>query len=140
MIAGVIVAIAVLFGVLSLATMSSYNQGLVDGLSRGTQIVVPNNGAQVLPAPQAPYIVQPQVYSQPGGWGGPGLLGICFNVLVFLAIFFVITRILCAVRRRHWGGSQMHGRGDWQKWHDWRNGPPHGDPRNAPNKPDEQVI
>lgn len=147
MIVGVIVAIAVMFGVLSLATMSSYNQGLVDGMARGTQIVVPNNNAQVMPAPQAPYVVQPQYASRPGEWGGPGFLGICFNVLVFVAIFFVITRVLrFAFGRRHWG-AWGNRRGDWQKWHDGRNGPFNNNPRNAPNdfrntpnKPDEQVI
>lgn len=141
MIVGVIVAIAVMFGVLSLATMSSYNQGLVDGMSRGTQIVVPNSGAQAMPAP---YVMQPQVYSRPSGWGGFSFFGMLFNVLIFIAIFFVITRVLrFAFGRRRWGhGPWAHG-----DWRDWRNGPPHGDPRNtpndfrsAPNKQDEQVI
>ena len=146
---GVIVAIAVMFGVLSLATMSSYNQGLVDGMSRGTQIVVPNSGAQVMPAPQAPYVMQPQMYSRPGGWGGFSLISVCFNVFAFLFVVFVITRIIrFTIGRRRWGNAPWaHGHGDWQKWHDWRNGPPHSDPRqspndfrNTPNKPDEQVI
>lgn len=143
MIAGVVVTIAVLVGVLSLVTMSSYNQGLADGMARGTQIVVPNA------APAAPYVMQPQYYSRPGGWGGFSLIGVCFNVFAFLFIVFVITRIIrFAMGRRRWGnGAWAQGHGDWQKRHDWRNGPPHGDPRNAPNdfrntpnKPDEQVI
>lgn len=150
LIAGVVVTIAVLIGVLSLVTMSSYNQGLADGMARGTQIVVPNSGAQMMPAPQ-PYVMQPQYYSRQNGWGGFSLIGVCFNVFAFLFIVFVITRIIrFAMGRRRWGnGAWAHGPhpGDWQKWHDWRNGTPHGDPRNAPNdfrntpnKPDEQVI
>jgi hypothetical protein len=144
MIVGVIVSIAVMFGVLSLATMSSYNQGLVDGMARGTQIVVPNNSAQVMPAP---YVYQ-QPYNNSRS-GGPGFFGIVLNVLGFIVLFFIVTRVLrFAFGRRRWGGGPWgHGNGDWQKWHDWRNGPPHGDPRNAqsdfrntPNKPDEQVI
>jgi hypothetical protein len=133
----VIVAIAVIFGVLSLATLSSYNQGLVDGLSRGTQIVVPNNGAQVMPAP---YVVQqPYGYSRPAG---PGFFGTVLNVLGFIVLFFIVTRILkFAFGRRRWGsgGPWAHGRGDWRGWH---NGPRQhsNDPRNTPNKPDEQVI
>ncbi len=137
MIVAAVVAIAVMFGVLSLATMSSYNQGLVDGLSRGTQVVIPNNSAQVVPAP---YVYQQQpTYGRPGGFS---FFGALFNVLIFIAILFIITRVLkFAFGRRRWGhGPWGSGDGNWQKWHDWRNGPPRGDPRTTPNKPDEQVI
>ncbi len=140
MIVFVIVAMAVMFGVLSLATMSSYNQGLVDGMARGTQIVVPNS-APVAPAPQMPYVVQQPYYGRPAG---PGFFGVVLNVLGFIVLFFIITRILkFAFGRRRWGGNGpwAHGKGDWRDWH---NGPgPRQHPndfRNTPNKPDEQVI
>lgn len=145
---GAIAALVLLFGVLSITSLSSYNQGLVDGMSRSTQIVVPSNGVQAAPVPQAPYVYQQPYYGRPAS--GPGFFGTIFNVLIFMAVLFVISRILRGVfGRRHWGGGPwMHGRGDWR---DWRNGPPHGafngDPRqspndfrNTPNKQDEQVI
>ena len=147
MIFGAIVALAVLFGVFSLATLSSYNQGVIDGMSRGTQIVVPSNSAQTMPAPQAPYAYQQPYYGRLAHWGGFNIFGAVFNVLIFVAIIFVISRILRGVFGRRWGGGPwMHGRGDWR---DWRNGPFNGDPRNAPNandfrstsnKQNEQVI
>jgi hypothetical protein len=149
MIAGAIVALAVLFGVFSLATISSYNQGVIDGMSRGTQIVVPN-AAPVMPAAQAPYVYQQPYYNRPMQGGGFSFFGTVFNVLIFIAFFFVITRILRGVfGRRRWGGSPWmhgHGRNDWR---DWRNGPINSDPRStqnpndfrgAPNKQNEQVI
>ena len=150
MIFGAIVALAVLFGVFSLATLSSYNQGVIDGMSRGTQIVVPSNSAQAMPAQQAPYVYQQPYYNRQMMHGGFNFFGAVFNVLIFMAIIFVIMRIIRGVfGRRRWGGGPWmhgHGRGDWR---DWRNGPFNNDPRNAPNtndfrstpnKQDEQVI
>ncbi len=146
MIAVAIVALAVLFGVFSLATLSSYNQGVIDGMTRGTQIVVPGNVVQAAPAQQAPYVIQQPTYGRPAG--GPGFFGTVFNVLIFLAVLFVISRIMRgAFGRRRWGGGPWmhnHGNGDWR---DWRNGSTNGSPRNSPNdfrntpnKQDEQVI
>jgi hypothetical protein len=137
-----VVAVAVLFGVFSLATISSYNQGMIDGMSRGTQIVVPSGGVQ--PAPQAPYVVQQPYYGRPPG--GFSFISLCFNVLIFFAVIFVISRVLRgAFGRRRWGGGPwMHGKGDWRDWRNvpFNNGSHHtpNDFRNSPNKQDEQVI
>ena len=155
-IVALVIAVLVVLGVIGISN-ASYQNGMMQGMlmsgAQGTQIVVPNangDGTQVIPAPAAPR-APAYGYGYPNQrgfgmnrFGGFGILGGLFHILLIGGIIFFVSRLLFRgmFGWRRWGGpGGWGGRGFGGPREPWGRGPwGNGDEdrRNEDAKPDQR--
>ena len=161
-IVALVIAVLVVLGVIGISN-ASYQSGVMQGMmiggAQGTQIVVPNSngdGTQVIPAPAAPRVgpngygygyPAPFVGRRGFDFGGFGILGVLFNVLLIGGIIFLVSRLLFRGvfgwgRWGRGGPGGTGGRGFGGPRGPWGRGPwgGHDDDDAKPGKRDGEVI